>query len=170
MAVVGERLPSGQVQDPRSLCRQGGASPATSIGRPERCVFLEATTCTATSGLGHASSTKPWRTCERQVQDARPTTRTHSSSPRACAEQDLTLHLLDVVPESDIQKAREVHGQQDLNATQCVRAGWRAGEVVVGRLGAGARARWGGETEMERSAHHSSAGQASGGTAAGDAR
>ena len=98
-------------------------------------MFLEATTCTATSGLGHASSKKPWRTCERQVQDARPTTRTHSSSPRACAEQDLTLHLLDVVPESDIQKAREVHGQQDLkrNAVRACRLeSWRSRGGTIG--------------------------------------
>ena len=97
----------------------------------------------ATSGLGHATSTKPRRTCERQVQDSRPTTRTHSSSAQACAEKGLTLHLLDVVPATS---RCEAHGLQDLNATQCVRAGWRAGESVVGRLGAGACARWGGQT------------------------
>ena len=89
---------------------------------------------------------------------------------QVCAEKGLTLHLLDVVRGSDIQKAREVQDQQSLNATQCARAGWRVGESVVGRLGAGARARWGGQAVMERFAHLSSAGHVSGGTAAGDAR
>ncbi|CAE7601521.1 tatB, partial [Symbiodinium necroappetens] len=69
-------------------------------------------------------------------------------------------------PENDIQKARKAQDQQSLNATQCVRAGWRGGESVVGRLGAGAHARRERQILMERSAHLSSAGHASGGTAA----
>ena len=105
MEALGGRVPAGQVQDSRSLFRQGRASLA-STGGPKRLALLEVTTCTATSGLGHASSAKPWRACSRQVRDSGLTTRTRPSSAQACSEKGLTLHLLDVVPENDIRKAR----------------------------------------------------------------
>ena len=126
MEALGGRVPAGQVQDSRSLFRQGRASLA-STGGPKRLALLEVTTCTATSGLGHASSAKPWRACSRQVRDSGLTTRTRPSSAQACSEKGLTLHLLDVVPENDIRKARPAQSIVECNAVCACRLERRRG-------------------------------------------